>query len=82
MMKKRLRDKTHAGGFEEWGVPTAVRHRHPDGFDDFLGRFIEEAIRAHGFAFGGGGHDDRLSGVVEVGKMTEPIETRMRHIGL
>jgi uncharacterized protein YggL (DUF469 family) len=81
-MKKRLRNKTHVGEFREWGVPIAVRRRHPDGFDDSLGRFIEEAVKAHGLAFGGGGHDDRLSGVVEVGEMTGPIETRLRHISL
>jgi uncharacterized protein YggL (DUF469 family) len=82
MMKKRLRNKTCVGEFREWGVPIAVRRRRPDGFDDSLGRFIEEAVKAHGLAFGDGGHDDRLSSVVEVGEMTGPIETRLRHISL
>jgi uncharacterized protein YggL (DUF469 family) len=58
MTKKRLRNKTHVGEFREWGVPIAVRRRHPDGFDDSLGRFIEEAVKAHGLALRGGGHDD------------------------
>jgi hypothetical protein len=44
-MRKRLRNKTHVREFREWGVPITVRRRHPDGFNDFLGRFIEESLK-------------------------------------
>jgi uncharacterized protein YggL (DUF469 family) len=68
------------GEFRKWGVPIAVRRRHPNGFDDFLDAFIAQAIEAQGLAFGGGGHDDRLTGVIEVGTMTDPIEARLQPI--
>jgi ribosomal protein L32E len=64
-MRKRLRKKPHLGAFMDWGVPLAVRCQHPDGFDDFLDEFIAQAIEAYGLTFGGGGHDDRLTGVIE-----------------
>jgi uncharacterized protein YggL (DUF469 family) len=79
-MRKRLRKKRHMGEFRKWGVPIAVRLRHPNGFDDFLDAFIAQAIEAHGLAFGGGGHEDRLTGVIEVGTMTDPIEARLQPI--
>jgi uncharacterized protein YggL (DUF469 family) len=77
-MRKRLRQKPHLGAFVDWGVPIAVRRRHPDGCDGFLDDFIAQAIEAQGLAFGGGGHDDRLTGVIEVGTMTDPIEARLQ----
>ncbi|HEX2277045.1 MAG TPA: 50S ribosome-binding protein YggL [Candidatus Tectomicrobia bacterium] len=79
-MRKRLRQKPHLGAFVDWGVPIAVRRRHPDGCDGFLDDFIAQAIEAQGPAFGGGGHDDRLTGVIEVGTMTDPIEARLQLI--
>jgi uncharacterized protein YggL (DUF469 family) len=79
-MKKRLRKKKHLREFREWGAPLAVRRRHPDGFDDFLDDFVEQAIEAQGLWFGGGGHDDRLIGVIEVGRAYEAIEARLQPI--
>jgi hypothetical protein len=64
----------------KWGVPIAVRRRHPDGFDDFLDDFVEQAIAAQGRWFGGGGHDDRLTGVIEVGRAADPIEARLQWV--
>jgi uncharacterized protein YggL (DUF469 family) len=64
----------------EWGVPVAVRRRTPDGFDECLDDFLEQAIEAHGLAFGGGGHDDRLTSVIELGTISGPIEGRPQRI--
>jgi uncharacterized protein YggL (DUF469 family) len=38
---------------------------------------MAQAIAAHGLAFGGGGHNDRPTGVIEVGTITAPIEARL-----
>jgi uncharacterized protein YggL (DUF469 family) len=57
-----------------------VRRRHPDGCDDFLDACLAQAIEAQGLAFGGGGHDDRLTGVIEVGRKAYPIEARRQPI--
>jgi uncharacterized protein YggL (DUF469 family) len=65
-MRRRLRKKRHLGEFREWGLTIAIQRTHPDGFDDFLDDFIAQAIAAHGFACRGGGHGDRLTGVIEV----------------
>ena len=52
---------------------------HPDGFDDFMDDFIEQAIEAQGIYFGGGGQGERFRGVIEVGRRGDPIEARVRH---
>jgi len=51
-MGKRLRKKRHLGEFHEWSLPIAVQHTHPDGFDDFLEDFLEQAIEAQGLFSG------------------------------
>jgi uncharacterized protein YggL (DUF469 family) len=79
-MKKRVRKKRHLGEFREWGVPLAVRRTHPEGFDDFTDDFIEQAIEAQGLFFGGVGQGERFSGVIEVGRIGDPIEARVRHV--
>jgi uncharacterized protein len=62
------------------GVPIAVRRRTADGFNEFLDDFLEQAIEAQGLTFGGGGHADRLAGVIGVGRADDPIEARLQHI--
>jgi uncharacterized protein YggL (DUF469 family) len=79
-MRRRLRKKRHLGEFREWGLTIAIQRTHPDGFDDFLDDFIAQAIAAHGFAFRGGGHGDRLTGVIEVGRTGDPIAARLHHV--
>jgi uncharacterized protein YggL (DUF469 family) len=75
-----MRKKRHLGEFREWGLPLAIQRTHPDGFDDFLDAFIAQAIAAHGFAFRGGGHGDRLTGVIGVGRTGDPTEARLQHV--
>jgi uncharacterized protein YggL (DUF469 family) len=79
-MNTRLRKTRHLGTFREWGAPAAVRRTHPDGFDDCPEDFLEQAIEAQGVCFGGGGQDERFSGVIEVGRLGGPIEARIRHV--
>ena len=79
-MRKRLRKKRHLGEFREWGLPIAIQRTHPDGSDGFLDGFIAQAIAAHGLAFRGGGHGDRLAGVIEVGRTADPTEARLQHV--
>jgi uncharacterized protein YggL (DUF469 family) len=67
-MKKRLRKKKHYGEFTEWGRQLIVTRNRKEGFDEFLDAFIEEAIEANGCYCGGGGSDDRLDVVVELGR--------------
>ena len=75
-----MRKKRHLGEFREWALPIAIQHTHPDGVDDFLDEFIAQAIEAHGFAFRGGGHGDRLTGVIEVGRTGDSIAARLQHV--
>jgi hypothetical protein len=75
-MRKRLRKKTRLDKRVAWGIPIAVGRRHPDNFDDFLDACMPQAIAAHGPAFGGSGHNDRPTGVIEVGRAADPIEVR------
>ena len=79
-MKKRLRKKKHLGEFVEWGVPVAIARKQKDDFDSFLDDFIEQAIEGNGCYFGGGGKEDRLEGVIELGKTCDGPEERLKKI--
>jgi uncharacterized protein YggL (DUF469 family) len=61
-------------------VPLAVRRTHPDDFDDCMEGLLEQAIEAQGLCFGGGGQHERFSGMIEVGRASDPIEARVRHV--
>jgi uncharacterized protein YggL (DUF469 family) len=67
-MKKRLRKKKHHGEFTEWGRQIVITRNRKDGIDDFLDTFVEEAIEANGCYCGGGGGDEKLDFVVELGR--------------
>lgn len=79
-MKKRLRKKKHIGEFTEWGCQLLIMRNCKDGFDEFLDAFIEEAIEANGCYCGGGGKEDKLDVIVELGRMSEDPEGRLRKI--
>jgi len=70
-MKKRLRKKKHRGEFTEWGRQLVITRNRRDGFDEFLDAFIEEAIEANGCYCGGGGKEDNLDFVVELGRRSD-----------
>ncbi len=79
-MKKRLRKKKHLGEFVEWGASVAIVIKHEEDFDRFLDDFIEEAIEENGCYFGGGGKEDRLEGVIEMGKASDGPEEKLREV--
>ncbi len=79
-MKKRLRKKRHLGEFAEWGTPISIVRTHKGDFDSFLDNFIEQAIERNGLYFGGGGKEDYLDGVIELGKKSDGPEERLKKI--
>jgi uncharacterized protein YggL (DUF469 family) len=79
-MKKRLRKKKHVGEFTEWGRQLVIIRNRKDGFDEFLDAFIEEAIEASGCYCGGGGKEDRLDVVVELGRRSDDPAARLKRI--
>jgi len=79
-MKKRLRKKKHKDEFREWGRQLVITRNRKDGFDEFLDAFIEEAIEANDCYCGGGGKEDNLDVVVELGRMADDPERRLAKI--
>jgi uncharacterized protein YggL (DUF469 family) len=66
-MNKRLRKKKRCGEFAEWGRQLTITRNRKDGFDEFLDSFVEEAIESNGCYCGGGGREDSLTVMVELG---------------
>ncbi len=79
-MKKRLRKKKHQGEFREWGRQLVITRNRKDGFDEFLDAFIEKAIEANDCYCGGGGREDSLDMVVELGRMADDPDDRFKKI--
>jgi len=79
-VKKRLRKKKHHGEFTEWGRQLVITRNRKDGFDEFLDAFIEEAIEANGCYCGGGGKEDKLDFVVELGRCSDDPAARLKKI--
>lgn len=67
-MRKRLRKKKHVGEFQELGCEVRITLRPGSDLDDFLNRFLEEAVEANGLSFGGGGRHLELDGFLELGR--------------
>jgi uncharacterized protein len=79
-MKKRLRKKKHYGEFTEWGRQLVIARNRKDGFNEFLDAFIEEAVEANGCYCGGGGKDDKLDVVVELGRRAFVPDAKLKRI--
>jgi uncharacterized protein YggL (DUF469 family) len=79
-MKKRLRKKKHYGEYTRLGRQIIVFRNRKDGFDEFLDAFIEEAIEANGCFCGGGGKEEKLDVVVELGCRSDDPDARMMKI--
>ena len=79
-MKKRLRKKKHIGEFAEWGRELTVQRNTKEGFDDFFFAFIDEAIEANGLTCGGGGSEDSLSVIIELGARNDPQDERIEQV--
>lgn len=79
-MKKRLRKKKHCGEFTEWGRQLVIMRNRKDRFDEFLDAFIEEAIESNGCYCGGGGKEDKLDVIVELGRRSDGPDARLNRI--
>jgi uncharacterized protein YggL (DUF469 family) len=79
-MKRRLRKKKHRGEFTQWGRQLVITRNRKDGFDEFLDAFIEETIEASGCYCGGGGREDGLDVVVELGRSSDDPAARLKRI--
>jgi len=79
-MKKRLRKKKHLGEFAEWGRQLVIMRNRKDGFDEFLDAFIEEAIELNKCYCGGGGKENKLDVVVELGRRSDEPDARLKRI--
>ena len=78
-MRKRLRKKKHRGEFAERGRQLIIIRDRKDGFDEFLDAFIEEAVEANGCYCGGGGKEDKLDVVIELGRRFDDPEARLKY---
>ncbi len=79
-VKKRLRKKKHCGEFTEWGSQILIVRNRKDGSDEFLDAFVDEAIEANGCYCGGGGSAEKLSFVVELGRLSDRPDDRLEKI--
>lgn len=79
-MKKRIRKKKHYGEFTELGRQIVVTRNRKEGFEEFLDAFIEQAVEANGCYCGGGGKEDKLDVVVELGRRSDDPPARMKRI--
>jgi uncharacterized protein len=79
-VKKRLRKKKYYGEFAESGRQLVVTRNRKDGFDEFFYAFIEEAIEANACYCGGGGKEDKLRVVVELGRRADDPDKRLNKI--
>jgi uncharacterized protein len=79
-MKRRLRKKKHLGEFAEWGRQLVIMRNRKDGFDEFLDTFIEEAIELNRCYCGGGGKENKLDVVVELGRHSDEPNARLKRI--
>lgn len=83
-MKKRLRKKQRLGEFRE--DVFAVRLSLRDGLDakrrdEFLWRFLEDAIEAQGLACGGGGNGPTWEFQVQLARRGSPSEEQRAAVG-
>lgn len=79
-MNRRLRKKKHRGEFTELGRQLVITRNLKDGFDEFFDSFIEEAIEANGCYCGGGGNEEKLDVIVELGRRSVDRDVRMKAI--
>ena len=79
-MKKRLRKKKRVKEFTEWGRELIIIRNCKEDFDEFLDAFIEQAIEANRCFCGGGGKEDKLSVVVELGRGNSDPDSKMAGI--
>lgn len=62
------------------GRQLIVTLKSEEGFDEFLDDFIMEAIEANGLYCGGGGRGDKIDIVVELGRLEDDPDAKLRTI--
>jgi uncharacterized protein len=80
MMKKRLPKKKHLHEFAQYGRQLIVVRNRKDGFDEFLYAFVDEAIEQSGCYCGGGGKEDKLDVIVELGARSENPDAKLNKV--
>ncbi len=78
-MRKRLRKKKHRGECTEWGRQLVIIRDRKDQLEEFLDAFIE-TVEAFGCYCGGGGKEDRLTVVIELGRQGDDRDAKMKGI--
>jgi len=78
-MKKRIRKKKHLTEFTEWGRQLVITRNRKNGFDEFPDAFIG-TIEANGWYCGGGGKEDTLDVIVELGRLSVDRDEKMKSI--
>ncbi len=75
-MKKRLRKKKRIGEFAEFGRQLVAFRNTKMNPNEFHDAFISEAIENNGLLCGGGLSEDKISVIVQLGKMSENPESK------
>ena len=79
-MKKRLRKKKHVREFTEHGRQLMATRNRKEGFEEFLYAFVEEAVEGSGCYCGGGGKEDKLDVILELGTRSEDPDGKLKKI--
>jgi len=79
-MRKRLCKKKHLREFAKYGRQLIVIRNRKDGFDEFLYAFVEEAIEQSGCYCGGGGKEDKLDVIVELGARSQDPDAKLNKV--
>ena len=79
-MKKRPRKKKHLGELTEWGCQLRIMRNSKEKFDEFLDAFIEATNEVNGSYCYGGEKEDKLGVFMELARMSEDSEDRLRKI--
>ena len=79
-MRKRLRKKKHLAEFIEWAVAVTVNMIPGADFDTFLDDWIEQTIEGNHCSFGGGGMNETMEGIIQLGTAAKQPEKRLERI--
>jgi uncharacterized protein YggL (DUF469 family) len=80
VLKKRFRKKKHWCEYAKWGRQVVIARTRKDCFNEFLDEFIRAAIEANGCRCVGGGKEDSLDIIVELGRYADDREGKIRSI--
>ncbi|EDL62115.1 50S ribosome-binding protein YggL [Gimesia maris] len=79
-MRKRLRKKKHLGEFIDWDVAITVNLVPGSDYETFLDDWIEQAIEGNHCSFGGGGMNETIEGIIQLGTAAKQPEKRLERI--